>query len=201
MNIQAARRSYRMTARAEAAERTARHIVDAAVSLWHEGSVEDVTLDAIAARAGVSVRTVIRRFGSRDGVIKAAIASESARITGERDDVAADDLDGALETLLRHYEREGEAVLRTLALEDRVELARAIAETGRAAHREGCARWFATHLPASDDPAFPTRLDAFVAATDIYLWKLLRRDLGRSPRETLTVMRLLVHALIHHEHS
>jgi AcrR family transcriptional regulator len=190
-----------MTARAEAAERTARDIVDAVVALVHEGSIEDITLDAIAARAGVSVRTVIRRFGSRDGVIEAAIASESARISGERDQVAADDLEGALETLLRHYERDGDTVLRTLALEDRVELARTIAETGRAVHREGCARWFAAHLPSPDDPAFPMRLDAFVTATDIYIWKLLRRDLGRSLPETREVIRLLVHALIHHEHS
>jgi AcrR family transcriptional regulator len=189
-----------MTARAEAAERTARRIVDAAVALWHEGSIEEITLDAIAGRAGTSVRTVIRRFGSREGVIEAAVAAEAARITGERDDVAADDLESALATLLHHYERDGDAVLRTLALEDRVELARTIAETGRAAHREGCARWFAAHLPSPDDAAYAARLDAFVTVTDIYVWKLLRRDLGRSLQQTLEVMRTLVHALIHHEH-
>jgi AcrR family transcriptional regulator len=201
MNMPPASRSYRMTARAESAERTARKIIAAAVTLWHEISLEDVTLEAIAARAGVSVRTAIRRFGSRDGVIEAAIASESARITAERDEVTVDDLEGALETLLRHYERDGDATLRTLALEDRVELARTIAETGRVAHREGCARWFAAYLPVPTDPTYATRLDAFVTATDIYVWKLLRRDLNRSLQETQKVMRLLVHSLMHHENK
>jgi AcrR family transcriptional regulator len=201
MNTPATTRPYRMAARAEAAARTARRIVEAAVALWHEGSVEAITLEAIAARAGVSARTVIRRFGSRDGVMEAAIASESARIAAERDAAPSGDLEGALEALLRHYERDGDAVLRTLALEESVDLARSIVETGRAVHREGCARWFATHLPPPDDPGYGTRLDAFVAATDIYVWKLLRRDLARSPRETFEVIRTLVHALLHQPHD
>jgi AcrR family transcriptional regulator len=196
MNVPISRREYRMTTRAVAAERTARRIVDAAVAVWHGGSAEDLTLEGIAARAGVSTRTVIRRFGSREGVIEAAIEAEAARITSARESAPADDLEGGLRALLRHYEEDGDAVLRTLALEDRVPLARTIAERGRASHRAACADRFASHLPAPDDPAYATRLDAFVTVTDIYVWKLLRRDLGRSLPETRDVMRALVEALI-----
>jgi hypothetical protein len=100
-------------------------------------------------------------------------------------------VEGALGILLAHYERDGDAVLRTLALEERSDAAGAVASAGRAAHRAWCARVFAPYLPDAD----AVRLDAFVAATDVYLWKLLRRDLGRSADETRRALRALLDGL------
>ena len=150
---------------------------------------------AVAERAGVSVRTVIRRFGSRNGVIAAAIESDASGIVAERDQAAAGDVEGALAILLAHYERDGDAVVRTLALEATVPEAKAIADAGRAGHRAWCARIFAPHLPPPADADHDVRLDALVAATDLYVWKLLRRDLGRSEEETMQVIRTLVDGL------
>lgn len=185
-----------MAARAEAAARTGREILAAAAALWRERPIDEITLEAIAERAGVSVRTVIRRFGSKQGVIAACLEADAAGIAAERGQAAAGDVDGALEILLAHYERDGDAVLRTLALEETLPEAKAIAATGRAGHREWCARVFAPHLPPAGDGAHAARLDAFVAATDLYAWKLPRRDLGRSAEETGRVMRTLVDGLI-----
>jgi AcrR family transcriptional regulator len=196
MNATPSGRRYHMDARAKAAERTVQSILDATVALWRERSVDDITLEAIARRAGVSVRTVIRRFGSRDGVIEATIAAEASRITAERDRAEVGDVDGAVRLLLRHYERDGDAVLRTLALEGKVAAAGAIAAAGRAAHRAWCARVFAPYLPHDHDEARGIRLDALVAATDLYLWKLLRRDLDRSPKRTRQVIRTLLDGLL-----
>jgi AcrR family transcriptional regulator len=192
MNKELTPRPYRMSARAKAAALTAEAILSATVQLWRERSLDEITLDDIAARAGVSVRTVLRRFGSRDGVIEACIDSDAAGLFAERDRVPAGDLETALETLLAHYERDGDAVLRTLALEERLPAARAIAATGRATHRAWCARVFAPGLPPPGTDGHETRLDACAAATDLYLWKLIRRDLGRSPRDTAEVMRALL---------
>ena len=189
-------RGYRMSARAEAAARTARDILAATAALWRERPLDEITLAAIAERAGVSVRTVIRRFGSREGVVAACIEADAAGIIAERGQVPAGDVEGALAVLLAHYERDGDAVLRTLALEATVAEARAIARAGRAGHRDWCARVFAPHLPTPGDSAYGARLDAFVAATDLYAWKLLRRDLGRSPEETARVIRALVDGLL-----
>ena len=195
MKNPSAPRRYEMKVRADAAARTARNILAAAVALWRERSLDEITLQAIAERAGVSVQTVIRRFGSKEGVIAACVERDAAGIRAERDEAAAGDVARALDVLLRHYERDGDAVVRTLALEGRMEAAAVVAASGRAAHRAWCARVFAPYLPPPDAAAYPARLDAFVAATDLYLWKLLRRDLGRSVGETERALRALLDGL------
>jgi AcrR family transcriptional regulator len=196
MKISPPTRGYRMSARAEAAAQTGRDILAATAALWRERPLDEITLADIAERAGVSVRTVIRRFGSRADVIAACIESDAAEIISERDQAATGDVDGALAILLAHYERDGDAVLRTLAVEETVPEAKAITRAGRAGHRAWCARVFAPHLPPPPDDAYGTRLDAFVAATDLYAWKLLRRDLGRSADETRQAIRTLLDGLI-----
>jgi AcrR family transcriptional regulator len=188
-------RRYRMTARADAAARTAQAIQAAAVALWRERPLDQITLEAMAERAGVSVRTVIRRFGSRDGVVGACIEADSAGIRRERDQVPVGDVRAALDTLLAHYERDGDAILRTLALEDSLDAARAVARAGRAAHRAWCARVFSRRLPPARGASREARLDAFVVATDLYVWKLLRRDLRRTLTETRDTMQLLIDGL------
>jgi AcrR family transcriptional regulator len=185
-----------MAARADAAAQTARDILAAAAALWRERPIDEITLADIAGRAGVSVRTVIRRFGSREGVIAACIEADAAEILSDRAQAPADDVAGALSVLLAHYERDGDAVLRTLALEATVAEAKAIATGGRAAHRAWCTRVFAPHLLPPADDAYGTRLDAFVAATDIHAWKLLRRDLGRSADAAGLAIRTLVDGLV-----
>jgi AcrR family transcriptional regulator len=196
MNTPAPTRGYRMSARAEAAAQTGHDILAATAALWRERPLDEITLAAIAERAGVSVRTVIRRFGSRDDVIAACIESDAAGIAAERGQAAEGDVEGAIRILLAHYERDGDAVLRTLAVEETVPEAKAITRAGRQGHRAWCARVFAPHLPPAADDAYGTRLDAFVAATDLYAWKLLRRDLGRSADETERAIRTLIDGLI-----
>ena len=185
-----------MAARAQAAARTADGILAATAQLWRERPLDEITLAAIAERAGVSVRTVIRRFGSRDGVIAASIEADAAGIVAARDQASAGDVEGALAILLAHYERDGDAVLRTLAVEEAVPEAKAIARTGREGHRLWCARVFAPHLPSPAGDGYDLRLDAFVAATDLFVWKLLRRDLGRSEDAAARVIRALVDGLV-----
>lgn len=188
-------RRYRQTARAEATRETGRRILQATGDLWRELPFDEITLQAIADRAEVSVQTVLRRYGSKEGVVEAVLAERTLGVRAHRDTAPAGDLDSALDVLLDHYEREGDAVLRTLAAEDRLEAARLIVATGRAYHRDWCARVFAPWLLPSEAGEHAARLDAFVAATDIYLWKLLRRDLGRSPESVRATFRALLDGL------
>jgi len=191
----ASQRAYRQTARAEAAEQTRRDIMAAAVALWRTRDWEAVTLADIAEQAGCTVQTVLRRFGSKDGVVDACLEEKVSGVEALRDQAPAGDPDAALAVLLPHYETDGDATLRTLALEERSTVARRIAEHGRRHHRSWCARVFAPYLPAPRTTLYAVRLDAFVAATDLYLWKLLRRDLGRTEAETRRVFAALLEGL------
>ena len=56
-----------MTNRAEAAAATRQRILQAGLDLLWEQLTIETTLDDVAGRAGVSVKTVLRHFGSRDG--------------------------------------------------------------------------------------------------------------------------------------
>jgi AcrR family transcriptional regulator len=69
-----------MVARAKAAEATRGKILESARELFAELPYDRVSLDAVAARAGVTVQTVLRRFGSKEDLLAAVAAWRSARI-------------------------------------------------------------------------------------------------------------------------
>ena len=73
-------RPYVMTSRAESAARTGERILDSAIALFWEQPTDRLSLDEVARRADVSVQTVIRRFGGKDGLLVAAGQREAERI-------------------------------------------------------------------------------------------------------------------------
>ncbi len=193
-------RAYQMRARAEATAETGSKIIRVTTDLWREKSLDDITLQEVADRAGVTVQTVIRRFGSKEGLLEACIVSGETGVRDDQDDVPVGDIEQALDYIVAHYERDGIAVLRTLAIEDRLPAAKRLTEHGRQAHRAWCARVFAPYLPPGDSADYAVRLDAYVAVTDVYLWKILRLDLGRTADQTRRVIRTLLRDLAQHTH-
>jgi AcrR family transcriptional regulator len=190
--VAGAKRSYQMTSRAEAATANGERILDAAVAAFWDLPYAQVSLDEIARRADVSAQTVIRRFGGRDGLLAAAAERESERAARQRDETPAGDLAAAARMLVEHYEVLGDRVLKMLAEEDRVPALSAIADRGRALHREWCARVFAAGLESRSGAERRRRLAQFVAVCDVYMWKLLRGDAGLSRRQTeLALVELL----------
>ena len=73
------RRPYRMGARAVAAEQTGLRLVAAMQALFAERPYPGITLEATASRAGVTLQTVLRRFGSKAGLLAAAAAAATAQ--------------------------------------------------------------------------------------------------------------------------
>jgi AcrR family transcriptional regulator len=186
------RRPYRMVARAKATAATHERILDAAVEVFWELPTESLSLDEVARRAGVSVQTVIRRFGGRDGLVAATAEREVARLRGEREEAPIGDPAGAVPVLVDHYEALGDQVLKILAEEERVPGLREIADRGRALHREWCKRTFEPALSGCAALERKRRLAQLVAICDVYTWKLLRRDSRLSRRQTeLALIELL----------
>ncbi|HEY5053865.1 MAG TPA: helix-turn-helix domain-containing protein, partial [Solirubrobacterales bacterium] len=186
------KRPYRMGARAEAAAATGERILDATEALFYERSFEEVTLGAIAERAGVTVQTVLRRFGDRKGLSRAALLRLAARVDRKRGSASPGDVEGAVRVLVDHYEEVGDGVLRLLAEEQRRPSLRTLVDMGRDYHREWCERVFAPALEARRGVERERRLGQIVAVTDIYVWKLLRRDRGLSRRQTELALRELL---------
>ena len=186
-------RTYTMTARAEAAERTRTRILDAAVDLATTRLLAEITLDDIAAHAGVSVQTVLRRFGNRAGVIEAAHAHATAEVDLERQ-APVGNVSAALAVLVEHYERRGDGVVLLLAQEGSDEQVRQITTAGRRLHRDWVQRVFAPYLRPDATP--DELLDLLIVATDVLTWKQLRRDLRLNRATAELRMRRLVTALI-----
>jgi AcrR family transcriptional regulator len=186
------RRPYRMVARAESAAATGERILDAAVEVFWELPGEQISLDEVARRAGVTVQTVIRRFGGRDGLLASAAEREAERVGRQRGEAPVGDPARAVGVLVDHYEAMGDRVLRLLAEEERVPRLREIADRGRLVHREWCARVVAPVLAGRAGVERRRRLAQLVAICDVYTWKLLRRDAGLSRRQTeLALVELL----------
>ena len=176
-------RPYRMVARAAAAEETGRRILEAARQLFAEQLYDQVSLQTVAGRAGVTVQTVLRRFTSKEQLFAAVAAERSVQIRGVRDRAAAGDIPAAVRDLVGVYETWGDEVLHLLAQEQRAAAIRAVTETGRRHHHAWVERDFAPWLQALPPAARRLRLAQLIATTDLYTWKILRRDLGLSQTE------------------
>ena len=172
-------RGYVMTKRAETAAATKARVLDAAAAEFGQGTpIASITLDALAARAGVSVQTVLRHFGDKDKLFTATAERQAARVAAERDTAAPGDLAGAVANLAAHYERDGHLALRLLAEEASSPFMGAVTANGRAYHRSWCAQVFGPFLAGLEGDERSRRLAQFVAVCDVYVWKLLRHDAG-----------------------
>ena len=169
---------------------TRQRIVDAAQALFVDPS-HQFTLERVAVVADVSVQTILRAFGNKEHLILEAIGTfrssegpmvvEPVRSPSEAVTILFDD-----------YDRIGDRVIRMLAEEHRIPGFAEAAASGRAMHRAWVEAIFAPQLAGLRGRKRTGLLLALMAATDVYLWKLLRRDLGLDRRESeSTVVRLL----------
>ncbi len=179
-------RKYVMTARAAKAQATIARIKASAIQLYHDRPIEDFTLDDVAALAGVTVRTVLRAFGSKDELIYAALNEMAAggvflKIT------PTGDIKAGVAAIFDIYEAIGDLVMHRLNDEQRRPALKPLLDEGRKNHREGVKAIFDPQLKCLRGAARAQLLNTLVVMTDVYVWKLLRRDmgLGRAPAEAL----------------
>lgn len=184
-----------MRARAEAAQATAEAVLTAAVELFTDKPYEEVSLQEVAVRAGVTQRTVIRRFGTKEQLFVAAMDHAVADMVRERELAPTDDVAGAVANVVNHYERWGTNRLRMISQEDRIPVIREHVQLGRRMHREWVERTFPAVLAGLSGAARSRRVTGLVVLTDLYTWKLLRRDLGLSRTQTERTITDLINAL------
>jgi len=187
------KRTYTMTTRAEAAEATRLRILGATVDLASSRLLTEIGLDAIAEAAGVSVQTVLRRFGTRAALIEAAMDYAREAVAEERR-TPVGDVRTAVRTIVEHYERRGDTVLLMIAQEGSDEQLGRLTRNGRVMHRAWVEEVFAPQLAGRANA--DELVDLLVVATDVYTWKLLRRDRRLSRIATEQRMLHLLGALL-----
>jgi AcrR family transcriptional regulator len=188
-------RPYRQVARAKAAAETGRRIIDAFAASAGDRWFDEITLQEVATRAGVTVQSVIRRFGSKEGLIKAMIGEFGPAIGAEFSSTPGD-IDSAVSRLFTAYERFGDGTVRNLAQEQRVPALQPLIDFGRKEHRRITAAQFAPWLEKLAGAERRDAVDALVIATDIYTWKLLRRDMERSLADSKRAVKRLIAAVL-----
>ncbi|MFZ1411915.1 MAG: helix-turn-helix domain-containing protein [Micropruina sp.] len=185
-------RAYRQGLRALQASANEERILDAAERLFATELFDRVSLAEVARASGVSIPTLQRRFGSKDGLFEATGRRVRERVLAQRRPAAPDPI-SALAALLDHYEQEGAMMWHLLRQESDVPALGVVLAEARSMHRVWIEGVFAPLLDGLEGEDRHTRVDALVAATDLYLWKLLRIDLGRSRAHTERLITGLVH--------
>jgi AcrR family transcriptional regulator len=173
------RRSYDMTARAAKAEATKTRIRACATELYLQRPIEDFTLEAVADRAETTVQTVLRAFGSKDELIYAALGDMAASGTFLKP-VRPGDINAAVSAFFDIYEPIGDLVIERLSEERRRPALKPTLDKGRENHRDGVKAVFAPQLERLHGAARGQMLATLIVMTDVYVWKVLRRDMAMS---------------------
>jgi AcrR family transcriptional regulator len=178
-------RNYRMTARADAAEQTGHRIIDCMLERLRTTPYERIRLEDIAADAGVTSQTVIRRFGSKPALMTTTVERELGRIAAKREAALHTSPAETIGALVAHYEEYGLLILKTYSEASLVPGLPELAARGRAYHLDWCRRAFATHLPLQpDDASRQRRLAQIVSICDATTWRILRFDGDLSSADT-----------------
>ncbi|MGO4592728.1 TetR/AcrR family transcriptional regulator [Leifsonia sp. 2TAF2] len=193
-----AKREYRMSARAASAGATAERIIDAMLARFATTPYEHIRLDDVAADAGVTVQTLIRRFGGKGPLMVAVVDRELGRIVAARESAhgaavrespdgasAGAGAAGTIAALVAHYEVYGALILKMYSEAPLVPGLDERAARGRAYHVDWCRRTFERYLDRGlDDETRSIRLAQIVVICDATAWRILRFDGKLTPAET-----------------
>jgi AcrR family transcriptional regulator len=185
-------RSYNMRARAASAEATRHRILDTAASLLKSRFRSEIRLEDVAVGAQVTIQTIINVFGGRSALLDQALAELLRDLRSQRLRSNPGDIEGAIAALIEHYEQFGDLVIRNLA----ENADRELIETGKAGHRQWVQRQFAPYMAKLEAKDRRLLTDQLVCACDVYTWKLLRRDMGRSRPESESTILAIVKAIV-----
>lgn len=184
MSAETQSRPYRQVARAAATEETRGRIVGAFAAALATLWLDEITLDGIAAAAGTTRQTVIRLFGGKEGLLAAVTDHMRDQVVIRRALPDGPAAIAAARALGEDYEASGDMIIRLLAQEGRHPGLSVLLDYGRRHHRGWVAEIFADAIAACPPAGRRALTDRLIVVTDVYGWKLLRRDMGRSRTET-----------------
>jgi AcrR family transcriptional regulator len=189
-------RAYDMSNRAAQAEATRERIRQAAVALYRENALDGFTLEEVAQRAEVTVQTVLRAFKSKDQLIMTALIKLGEETQPIKIPRVPGDIDEAVTIFFDLYEEVGGFVIQQLGDEPRLPGIKLDLDAGRQGHANWVEEAFAPQLVRQSGEARARLFRALMVATDVYVWKLLRRDQKLDRIDAEAVMRQLINGVI-----
>ncbi len=192
--------AVRPDGRTARAERTRAAIVDALFALLEEGVLQPRT-DVIAARAGVSERTIFQHFPDREALLVAVAERQGRRVMALYEPIGSDGpLEARIDALVAQRAKVWEAVAPMRRAAELVEpfsdvIARGL-KTFRAFNRSQVAHVFEAELARLSDGDRATVVDAAAAASEWTAWKEWRFHQGRSPAAARRAMRRILVGLL-----
>jgi AcrR family transcriptional regulator len=153
----------------------------------------------VAKRAGTTVQTVLRAFKTKDNLLLASLDHLSAEGSpflesnpGGYAPTPPGDVATAVAALFTLYESIGDLVMQHLGDERRRPMIKPLLDHGRQNHATWVKSVFAPQLAQRDGSARTLLFNCILVATDVYTWKILRRDLGVSRTAAEAAMRHMI---------
>ena len=181
-------------ARAEAAD-ARRQVLDAAVELFGKKPLDEITVEDVTTKAGVTEQVIVKLFGSRDGLVSEAAKDLLARAPLARLGSTGGDVLSAVRALVQDYEAWGDMTLRALAQEDRIPALHRYLELGRVVQHDWVGRAFAPLLSRKVGEARDRFHAQLVAVCDVTAWKSLRATSKLTPEQTIVAVVELIDGL------
>lgn len=172
MAIQISQRSYKQGARAEAKQRTREALLDAAADEFFAGGTL-APLEVLASKVKVTKQTLLRHFGSKEGLFQQALQRSASEVLDQRWSTPVGDVEGAVENLLEHYEEWGERGMRLEAWQISPTPFARLARMGRRIHAEWVDYAFEPWLSAREEGARERLRGQLIAICDVQVWWVL----------------------------
>ncbi len=193
------RRPYNKMARARAQQQTRDALLEAATDEFVEGTWQRTSLESLAAKAGVTKQTLLRHFGSKDGLFMQALMRGVAQIRDQRWSAPTSDVAGAVDNVLDHYEAWGERSMRVGAWQSGPRMLAVFSQGARQLHYDWVEYAFGPWLENLSETARIRRRAALIALCDVQTWWILSHDLGLPRSEVHAIVTDLVERLIAQE--
>lgn len=172
MALEISQRPYKQGARAESQQRTREALLDAAADEFFAGGTL-APLEVLASKVKVTKQTLLRHFGSKEGLFQQALQRSASEVLDQRWSTPIGDVEGAIENLLEHYEEWGERGMRLEAWQISPTPFARLARMGRRIHSEWVDYAFEPWLQAREGHARERLRGQLIAICDVQVWWVL----------------------------
>ncbi|HEV7938079.1 MAG TPA: TetR/AcrR family transcriptional regulator [Solirubrobacteraceae bacterium] len=186
--IQESTREYKQVERAKAQERTREALIAAATDEFFEGNWLKTSLDSLSRRAGVTRQTLLRHFGSKDGLLMQSLMRGASQVRDQRWSTPTTDISGAVENVIEHYEEWGERSVRIGAWQRGPTVLALFSNAARQIHYDWVEHAFAQWLVKFDEETRARRRATLIVLCDVQTWWTLSNDLGLPRREVHAIL-------------